>query len=102
VPIVKVELERLQKLVANGKGEEHCTPCVIPGDESAKRVQNKTEKSRFIFETDSPHAYSQLNAAKDRVIRVIENKTVAVAVLAHLWTRPSDEELLELAKGDWS
>jgi hypothetical protein len=98
---VAAELERCQRLMAAGKGDEHCTPVILPGQEAAKRVQNKEGKTRAIFETDSHHIYSQLNAQKDRAIRVIENKTVAWAVLAHLWARVSDDELRELAKGNW-
>lgn len=98
--IIKDELMRLQKLVAEGKGDEHCLPLIRPAQEAAKRAENREGKTRFIFETDSHHAYSRLNAAKDRVMRVIVNKVVACEILAHLWESPTDDELRELAKGN--
>jgi predicted transcriptional regulator len=97
--IIADELKRLQKLVNEGRGGEHCLPLIRPAHEAAARVANKEGKTKFIAETDSHHIYSRLNAAKDRAIRVIENKSVTWEVLALLWERVSDEELRHLAEG---
>jgi hypothetical protein len=101
MPTIQNEFERLKRLMEKGRGEERCTPIIIPADESKARVENAgpKPKTRFIFETDSPRFYSEFNAAKDRIIRVIENKTVAMECLIKLWTQPTDEQLREMAEG---
>lgn len=98
--LVKDALAQLQKLVESGKGEEHCLPPVLPKAEAAARVKNEKKLTQFRMETGSDKIYSRLNAAKDRAIRIIENKTVALEILTELWERPTENELRALADGE--
>jgi hypothetical protein len=94
------ELERLKGLVANGCGNE--TIHIVYVEREAKaRAENAgpKPKTRFIFEVDSPEAYAELNRQKDRWLRVIVNKQVAISLLIDAWAKPSDEELRRMTEG---
>ena len=97
---VREEFVRLQWLIAHGRGEEKCHIVLI--DEEAKvRIANQGPKprTRFIMETDCPQAYSDLNAEKDRWLRVIGNKSVCVSLMIQAWQRYTIEELRLAAEG---
>jgi hypothetical protein len=87
MPQVCEEYERLKWLVSSGKGHERCTAVVLVRQEAKKRVENAgpKPKTRFIFETDSAAAYSELNREKDRVIEAAGNKSIGVSLLIRAW-----------------
>jgi hypothetical protein len=94
------ERARLQALEANGCGNE--TIHIVYVEREAKaRAENAgpKPKTRFIFEVDSPEAYAELNREKDRWLRVIVNKQVAISLLIAAWAKPSDDELRRAAEG---
>lgn len=102
MPTLKDEYARMQFLMSKGHGDERCTPVVLVEQEAKQRIANNGDKpkTRFTFETDSPQAYSDLNAEKDRYLRVIENKVVAIQIFISALRAYDDEQLREMAEGN--
>lgn len=103
MPSVKEEFDRLKFLVSSGKGTERCTPVVLVRQEAKKRVENKGPKprTRFIFDTDSAEAYSELNHEKDRVLETVGNKSIAVTLLIRAWHELTPEKIAaQMAEGE--
>ena len=99
MPRVIDELERLKFLVSKGRGDEVCH-VVLPAEDAKARVKNEKQRTRVIWETDSPHAYSELNAEKDRYVSVVGNKTVAFSIMLAVLKGRSDEDLRKMASDD--
>lgn len=87
MPSVKDEFERLKWLMNQGKQNERVTPAVLVKEAAANRVKNDgpKPKTRFIFDTGSPHAYSLLNKYKDLVLEICVNKSIGVDMLIRAW-----------------
>lgn len=97
---VREEAARLQWLISKGRGEEKAHVVLIE-EEARKRKENAgpKPKTRFVWDTDFPGGYSELNGGKDRLMRVLVNKQIAVTVAAFLWNDVSEEMLKKLAEG---
>lgn len=98
---LKEERARLQFLEEHGHGEEK-VHVVFVEREAKERAKNDgpKPKTRFQWETDFAGGYSELNEGKDRLMRVIGNKQVAISVAAKLWLRADESLLRELAEGN--
>lgn len=94
---LKEEALRLQFLAEKGHGEEKVHVVFIER-EAAERIANEAKgvqkpKTRFVFETDDAGMYSRFNAQKDRWLRLIPNKSVAVDMMCRIWEQCSDEQV---------
>src|SRR5271154_6623576 len=97
---IREEAARLQWLISKGRGEEKAHVILIE-EEARKRKENAgpQPKTRFVWDTDFAGGYSELNVGKDRLMKVLVNKQVAVTIAAFLWNNVSEEKLRELAEG---
>lgn len=95
------EWRRLKFLAEKGRGQEK-VHVVFVEEEAKARVENLGEKpkTRFQWETDFPDGYSELNKGKDRLMRIIGNKQVAITVAAMLWNEAPEDALRRLAEQD--
>lgn len=95
------EIERLQCLKRQGRGQEKIH-VVFVEEEAKARVENLGEKpkTRFQWETDFKDGYSELNKGKDRLMRIIGNKQVAITIAAMLWNDSSEHAIRRLAEGE--
>jgi hypothetical protein len=93
------EYERLGFLRKQGRGKEK-VHVVFVEEEAKARVENLGEKpkTRFQWETDFPDGYSELNKGKDRLMRIIGNKQVAITIAAMLWNETPEDALRRLAE----
>lgn len=93
------ELARLRFLVKNGRGQEKCHVVLIE-EEARKRKENAgpKPKTRFQWETDFADGYSELNKGKDRLMRMIPNKQVAITVAGILWNETPEDAVRRLAE----
>jgi hypothetical protein len=87
---LREERARLQFLEEHGHGDEKVHVVFIER-EAAERIKNeakgeKSPKTKFVMETDSPGMYSRLNELKDRWFSQV-NKSVALSIMAELWDR---------------
>lgn len=103
MPSVKEEYERLKWLMNSGKENDRCTPVVLVKQAAKERIANKgpKPKTKFIFETNSPEAYSEFNREKDRVLETCGNKAVAVTLLIRAWEELTPEKIAaQMAEGE--
>jgi hypothetical protein len=93
------EILRLKSLENKGRGNEKCHVVLIE-EEAKARAENAgpKPKTRFQWETDTAAGYAELNRGKDRIMRVIENKMVAISVAAYIWNKVSEDKLRQLAE----
>jgi hypothetical protein len=99
---LKEERARLQFLEEHGHGDEK-VHVVFVEREAQERIKNeakgfKLPKTRFQWETDIAEGYAELNKGKDRLIRLVVNKQVAVSIAAKLWLLPSDKAIMALVE----
>lgn len=96
---IREEWARLQFLMEHGRGDEKCHVVMIE-EEARKRKENDgpNPKTRFQWETDTAEGYGDLNAGKDRLIRLIGNKQVAITIAAKLWNNTPDMVLRALSE----
>ena len=99
MPSLKELSEKLNAMIAAGKGEERGA-LFLPAVEARSRVKNEKGRTRFIMETNSPEFYSRFNAQKDRYLSVVENKTIGLEVMLSVLESKSDQDLLDLARGE--
>ena len=94
------EWPRLKFLAEHKRGAEKIH-VVFLEQEARERIANAgpKPKTKFVFETDSPEAYSQLNFEKDRWIKAVGNKSVAVTLLIMAWQKYTDDDLRLAAEG---
>lgn len=84
--------------MAKGNGKLHVNPVVIVEHLVAERIKNTKEKTRFAWETDTSDGYKDLHKGKDRLMRIIGNKQVAISVAAMLWNETSEDAIKRLAE----
>jgi hypothetical protein len=102
VATINKEWRRLKFLAEKGRGDEKVHVAFVE-EEAQKRIANAPEgekppKTRFQWETDFADGYSELNAGKDRLIRLIGNKQVAITIAAKLWNNTPDMVLRALSE----
>jgi len=94
---LREERARLQFLEEHGHGDEK-VHVVFVDREAKERVKNDKQKTRFQWETDFPGGYAELNKGKDRLMRIIGNKQVAITVAGILWNETPEDALRRLAE----
>lgn len=96
---IREEWARLQFLMEHGRGDEKCHVVLIE-EEARKRKENDgpNPKTRFQWETDTAEGYGEFNAGKDRLLRLIGNKQIAISIAAKLWTNVPEILLQALAE----
>ncbi len=99
---LREERARLQFLEEHGRGDEK-VHVVFVEEEAKERIKNEQKgvakpKTRFQWETDTAEGYSELNAGKDRLIRVLVNKQIAISIAARLWLDVEESTLRQMAE----
>lgn len=96
---IREERKRLQALEERGHGDEKVHVVFVERD-AKERADNDgpKPKTRFQWETDTAEGYGDLNAGKDRLIRLIGNKQVAITIAAKLWNGTPDMVLRALSE----
>jgi len=94
MPSKRAAIDWLKFECDNGRGDEPCHVIDIKKEQKA-RINNDgpQPKTKFAIETDSPDVYSRMNREKDRVIKRVGNKAVAVDLLARAWETLTDQVL---------
>jgi hypothetical protein len=95
------ERARLQWLESKGRGHEKAHVILI--EEEAKKRQENTgdnPKTRFQLETDDPEMYSRFALQKDRWLRLIPNKSVAIDMMCRMWEEPKDDVIMAFGADD--
>jgi hypothetical protein len=63
--------------------------------EQKKRVKNEAGSTRFVLVCDTPEAYSELHAEKDRIIKHCVNKSLAISLMIRAWRDALSEQELD-------
>ena len=86
MPSKRMAREYLEHEIREGRGDE---PCHIVDifKEAKKRKENDgpQPKTRFQIELDDPELYCQWNEQKDRIIKRIHNKAIALDFMYRAW-----------------
>ena len=98
MPLLKELHEWTVVEMSKGNGELHVNPVVIVEHLVQERVKNKRQKTRFSWETDTPEGYRELHKGKDRLMRIIGNKQIAISIGALLWNETPEDALRRLAE----
>jgi len=99
---LREERARLQFLEEHGRGDEK-VHIVFIDEEARERIKNEAKgiikpKTKFVFETDDADMYRRFNAEKDRWIRLIVNKSMAIALLCEAWENYTDDAIRSLVE----
>jgi hypothetical protein len=94
MPSKKELLERLQKEVEAGRGEERAFLGDVKKSQE-ERIANEKKRTRFTAECGSPETYVSLNKSKDFVIEHVGNVSVAWTILDEAWKRLRDKAVLD-------
>lgn len=93
-------VEELRSGLANGTVRpDEKLHIVFVEREQRKRIANAGEpqpKTKFVMDTDDPLFYSDFHVEKDRIIRHVGNKTVALSLMLRAW-----QELTEAKMDKW-
>jgi hypothetical protein len=103
MPSVSMAIEFLKALEGKGRGGEK-VHVVLVEEEQKARIENKGPKPRtkFVIETDSPEAYTELHKCKDFIIAKAGNKSVAISLMIWAWRKldgPMIDHLLAAGEG---
>lgn len=96
MPSLEEVFEKVKFLMAKGDKSRKCHFGLVDV-EAKERRENPKGKTRFIMETDDPLMYAAFNEQKDRYLRLIPNKSVALSILHERWSEPTDEEIADRA-----
>lgn len=99
---LREERARLQFLEEHGRGDEKVHVVFIE-EEARERIKNEQKgivkpKTKFVFETDDPEMYRRFNAEKDRWIRQIVNKSMAIDLLCCAWENYTNDAIQALVE----
>ena len=94
MPNVESAIEFLQFLRKHGRGKE-LVHVVMVEEEQQKRVKNPAASTRFVLVCDTPEAYSELHAEKDRIIKRVKNKSVAISLMIRAWREGLSDVVLD-------
>jgi hypothetical protein len=91
MPSKRAAIDWLKHEVSQGRGNEPCHIVDIVKEQKA-RIKNEgpKPKTRFQMETDDASLYGQLNFEKDRVIKRVRNKAIAIDLLYRAWRALTD------------
>jgi hypothetical protein len=95
MPNVRMAIEYLKDLDRKGRGNE-VVHVVLVEEEAKKRKENvgPNPRTRFQIETDDPELYSRFVGEKDRIIKRVRNKAIALDFMYRAWRDAlSDAEL---------
>ena len=94
MPGAKAAAEYLDWAIREGKLRPD-SPIHIVDIEAEQKKRTKNDgpqpKTKFAIETDAPEVYARMNREKDRIIKRVGNKAVAVDLLARAWETLSDQ-----------
>jgi hypothetical protein len=95
MPSVSLAIEYLKDLERKGRGREK-VHVVLVEEEQKKRIENTgpEPRTRVQFETDSPELYARFAKEKDRIIKRVGNKSIALDLMCRSWSEAlSDSEI---------
>ena len=84
MPDIDAAIERLIYERAKGHGREKIH-VVFVEREQERRIMNPRRSTRFTLVCDTPEAYSELHAERDRIIKRVKNKSVAISLMIRAW-----------------
>lgn len=87
---------QMEWMISKGRGNEK-VHVVLVEEIQKKRIKNDGPKpqTRFVLETDSPEAYSEMHLERDRIIRKCGNKSVAISLLIRAWRDALCDQVLD-------
>ena len=103
MPSIDMGIEYLQQLRRQGRGTEKIHIVLIE-EEQKKRIKNEGPKpaTKFVIETDSPEAYTELHKCKDFIIAHCKNKSVGITMMIWAWKQldgPTLDKLMAAGEG---
>jgi|SRR6516164_832536 len=95
MPNIDAAIEYLihqRKQAGHGREMVHL---VMVEREQEKRIKNPQASTRFVMVCDTPEAYSELHAEKDRIIKRVKNKSVAISLMIRAWREGLSDVVLD-------
>jgi hypothetical protein len=90
MPTKRALLERLTyEVKEKGEGENHCFYQDMKKLQ-AERVKNNARVTRFVLGTEDPDLCAEFHRERDRIMRRVHNKAVAMDLMLRMWRGLSD------------
>lgn len=94
MPAARAAVEELKQGLANGTVRpDEKLHIVFVEREQKRRIKNVEGSTRFVLVCDTPEAYSELHAERDRIIRKVGNKAIAIDFMTKAWKALTDQML---------
>jgi hypothetical protein len=96
---VNQELERLKFAISKGRGGEKIHVTWVEQDQAERAKINK-QVTKFVLETKSPEACAELHTEWGRIMKRVQNKTIALDLCIRAWRDAlSNQELDKIMAG---
>lgn len=96
MPRARAALLELQQGLSNGTVHpDEAIHIVFVEREQKKRISNPEGSTRFVLVCDTPEAYSALHAERDRIMKKVVNKSVAIDLMTRAWRDGLSDVILD-------